>query len=181
MRRTKTAVLAIALCAAITLPAVAQKHPNTRKTYKQVISHLEEQWRQAQANNDVATADKLLADDYQGISAQGMVSTKAETLARIQARQVVVHNLQVTDEKINVHGDTAVVTSQVTVDATNNATQPPTEIHSNFRYTRVYVRYASGAWRITNFESTHIGDAPGRQQHEHAAQPPAPPPVTVKP
>jgi len=165
------------------MSAVGQIHKSQRKTYKQVISRLEEQWRQAQSKGDVATLDKLLADDYIGISAQGMVSTKAETLAHIQAQQLVVHKLEVHDEKIAIHGETAVVTSQVEVDATNNATQPPTQMHSNFRYTRVYVHYSSGAWRIVNFESTHISDRPGREQR--AAQPSAPPtpapPVTVKP
>ncbi len=177
MRRSNTVLLALALCGAIAWPANAQHHKNPRKTYKQVISHLEDQWREAQTNGDVALADKLLADDYIGISAQGMVSTKAETLARIQARQLVVHKLEMRDEKIDIRGETAIVTSHVEVDATNNATQPPTQIHSNFRYTRVYVHYPSGAWRIVNFESTHIGDMPGREAH---AQPPAPP-VTVKP
>ncbi len=170
-------MLAFALCAAITLSAVAQNHKNSRKTYKQVIAHLEQQWLQAQTKSDVATLDKLMADDYIGISAQGMVSTKAETLAHVQAQQLVVHKLEVHDEKIAIHGETAVVTSQVQVDATNNATQPPTPIHGNFRYTRVYVHYPSGAWRIVNFESTHISD---KQGHDLHPVPPAPP-VTVKP
>jgi len=178
IRRSNTVILALALCAALTLPAVAQKHSkNLRKTYKQVIAQLEEQWLQAQAQGDVAALDKLLADDYTGISAQGMVSTKAETLAHVQARQFVVHDLQVHDEKIAIHGDTAVVTSRVELDAINNATQPPSPIHSHFRYTRVYVRYPSGAWRIVNFESTHISDKPGREPH--SAEPP--PPVTAIP
>jgi len=167
MRGFNSAVLAIALCAAIALPVSAQHRQ--KKTYKQVIAGLEEQWRMAQANNDVATVDKLLAEDYIGISSQGMVSTKAETLARMQARQVVVHKLEVRDEKIAIHGDTAVVTSEVEVDATNNATQPPTQIHSSLRYTRVYLHYPSGAWRIVNFESTHINDRPHSREDSPAA------------
>ena len=152
-------IAVILLCALAALPAAAQHHQ--KKTYKQIISHLEQQWRDAVSNNDVATLERLLADDYIGISAQGMVSTKAETIARMQAHQLVVHSLEVHDEKIAIHGNTAVVTSQVDVDAVDNATSPPRAIKSRFRYTRVYVRYPSGNWRITNFESTHIRDMDG--------------------
>jgi ketosteroid isomerase-like protein len=152
-------LLSLLLCAAFALPAVAA-HPK-KATYKQVIAQLEAQWLEAQRTNDTATIDKLLSDDYIGISAQGMVSTKAQTLTRMQARQVVVKNIDVQDQKISVHGNTAIVTSQVMVDAINNGMQPPTEMHSRFRYTRVYLHYPSGAWRIVNFESTHISDIPG--------------------
>jgi ketosteroid isomerase-like protein len=147
------------LCATLTLPAVAQH--GRKKTYKQVIAQLEDQWFQAQRTNDAAAIDKLLSDDYTGISAQGMVSTKAQVLARMQTRQIVFNQLDVQDQKISIHGDTAVVTSQVDVDYTNNATQPPAHIHNRLRYTRVYLHYPSGAWRIVNFESTHIADLPG--------------------
>ncbi len=48
-----------------------------RRPTNSMIAQLEEQWRQAQRTNDAATIDRLLSDDYIGISAQGMVSTKA--------------------------------------------------------------------------------------------------------
>jgi ketosteroid isomerase-like protein len=161
--RPARALSSLLLCAAFALsaavPASAQHHQ--KKTYKQEIEQLEEQWRQAQLTNDAATIDKLLSDDYIGISAQGMVSTKAQAVARIQARQTVLNKLDVHEQKISIHGETAVVTSQVEVDATNNSTQPPTHVHSKLRYTRVYLHYSTGAWKIVNFESTHISDMPG--------------------
>jgi len=155
--------LGLLLCALLALAAAApaQAQHDKKKTYKQVIAQLEEQWRQAQMNNDAAAIDKLLSDDYIGISAQGMLSTKAQTLARIQARQVTINKLDVQDQKIAVHGDTAVVTCQVEIDASNTASNPPVHVHSRLRYTRVYLHYPSGAWRIVNFESTHIADIPG--------------------
>jgi len=150
---------AILTCILLALPVGAQQH-HTKKTYKQVIAALEEQWRQAIKADDTAAIDHLLSDDYIGISSQGMVSTKADTLTRMKAHQMVIDSLDVQDEKINVYGDTAVVTSLVEVNGTNNSTQPPTAIHSRLRYTRVYRHYPSGSWRIVNFESTHISDMP---------------------
>ncbi len=157
------------LCATFVLPAVAQHE--RKKTYKQVIAQLEDEWFQAQRTNDAATIDKLLSDDYIGISAQGMVSTKAQSVARMQTRQVVINQLTVQDQKISIHGDTAVVTSQVEIDATNNATQPPTHTHNRSRYTRVYLHYPSGTWRIVNFEATRISDLPGVRALENTEQP----------
>jgi ketosteroid isomerase-like protein len=168
------------LCAAFVLPAVAQR--GKKKTYKQVIAQLEEQWLQAVRTNDAATIDKLLSDDYIGINAQGLVSTKAQSLARMQTRQIVINQLDVRDQKISIHGDTAVVTSQVEIDATNNATQPPTHTHNRSRYTRVYLHYPSGVWRIVNFEATRINDMPGSRAIEKAEQPAATPaPAAAKP
>jgi len=155
--RSLRALLTLLLCATIALPVLAQH----KKTYKQQIAALEEQWRQAQLTNDAATIERLLSDDYIGISAQGMVSTKAQAVTRMQTRQVVINTLDVQDQKIAIHGNTAIVTSEVEVDATNNATQPATHVHSKLRYTRVYLLYPSGTWRIVNFESTHIADMPG--------------------
>ena len=160
------ALFSLLLCATPAVPAVAQAQTQhvvkvKKKTFKQQITQLEAQWRQAQLTNDADTIERLLSDDYIGINAQGMVSTKAQAVARIQARQATINTMDVQDQKIAIHGDTAVVTSQVEVDITNNATQPATHVHSRLRYTRVYLHYPSGAWRIVNFESTHISDLPG--------------------
>jgi ketosteroid isomerase-like protein len=171
------------LCTAAVLPAlVVPANAQHKKTYKQVIAQLEDQWFQAVRTNDAATIDKLLSDDYIGINAQGMVSTKAESVARMQARQFTINQLDVRDQKISIHGDTAVVTSQVEIDATNNATQPPTHTHNRSRYTRVYLHYPSGAWRIVNFEATRISDLPGFRAIENTEQPAAAPaPAVTKP
>jgi hypothetical protein len=90
-----------------------------------------------------------------------MVSTKAQALASMQARQIVIHQLTPHDQKISLHGNTAVVTSQMDIDYINNGVQPPVDVHARLRYTRVYLHYPSGAWRIVNFESTRIANLPG--------------------
>ena len=62
---------------AITQPAFAGPafpHHPTRELHKE-IETLEMQWRDAQLNNNVAVMDKLLADDYIGISASGTIET----------------------------------------------------------------------------------------------------------
>jgi hypothetical protein len=55
--------------------------PHHESAHKE-IEGLELDWRQAQLTNNVSEVDRLLADDYLGISANGTLETKADELAR---------------------------------------------------------------------------------------------------
>ncbi len=68
------------------MPAWNQPLHEKKHAAKQQVEALEEQWRQAQLGGDVATMDKLLSDDYIGITMTGQVNTKAQQLDRMQAR-----------------------------------------------------------------------------------------------
>jgi ketosteroid isomerase-like protein len=121
------------------------------------IEALEMQWRQAVIANDVGQMDHLLADDYIGISANGTVETKAQALALRKAGTVKISQLDLTDLKVRVYGDTAVVTSQADLQGTNGQSN----ISGNYRYTRVYNRRL-GQWKIVSFEASRMHDADAR-------------------
>ncbi|GGH03836.1 hypothetical protein GCM10011586_19780 [Silvibacterium dinghuense] len=125
------------------------------------IEALEEQWRQALISNNVGQMDHLLADDYIGISANGTVETKAESLAQRRAGTMRITALDITDMKVRVYGDTAVVTSQAHIEGTNGQSS----IGGNYRYTRVYNRRL-GQWKIVSFEASRMHDADARQHHD---------------
>ena len=46
------------------------------------IEGLELDWRQAQLTNNIPAVERLLADDYLGISANGTLETKADEITR---------------------------------------------------------------------------------------------------
>jgi hypothetical protein len=46
------------------------------------IEALELEWRQAQVTNNVAELDRLLSDDYLGVTANGTLETKADELTK---------------------------------------------------------------------------------------------------
>jgi ketosteroid isomerase-like protein len=121
------------------------------------IETLEMQWRQAEISNDVGQMDHLLADDYIGISANGTVETKAQELAQRKAGTVKINQLELTDLKVRVYGDTAVVTSRAELQGTNGQSN----IGGNYRYTRVYNRRL-GQWRIVSFEASRMHDTDAR-------------------
>ncbi len=132
-------------------PAAAERHERKRLERAE-ISTLEAQWRRAQLAEDITTMDKLLADEFLGVTASGQVVTKAQQLDRMRTRKLDLTRLDVLDTKIKISGNLAVVTSLAQLDG--QADGAP--FRGSFRYTRVYQRVGRGAWKITNFEATRV-------------------------
>jgi ketosteroid isomerase-like protein len=122
------------------------------------IDQLEDAWRNAILKANTAVMDRLLADDYLAITASGLVQTKAQTLANLKSGRMHMASLSVSDRKVRFYGRTAVVTSLAAVQAST----PDGELSGNYRYMRVYVRDASGTWKIVSFEASKI-----RENGEH--------------
>jgi ketosteroid isomerase-like protein len=169
--RIGLAVFVLVAGAAFVLPARADApHPKRKDEYKHQVEKLEEVWRTAQLNGDADAMDKLLSDDYVGITMTGQVVTKTQQLERMRSRNTVLTKISLSDVKVKMIGTTAIVTSQADVDGTNDG-QP---MHGTYRYTRVYSRLPSGTWKITNFEATRVGLPPPPRDRHH--QPGAPGP-----
>ena len=128
---------------------------------KRQVEALEEQWRQAQLVGDVTTMDKLLSDDYIGISITGQVNTKMQQLDRMRMHKVMLTKLDLGERQVKLIGSIAIVTSRAEVEGTNDGLP----IKGTFRYTRVYQRLPSGAWKITSFEATRV---PGLRSRDRA-------------
>jgi ketosteroid isomerase-like protein len=152
-------LLAVLLCAGTIFaqPQGANAPHLKKEVYKGQVEKLEESWRTAQLNGDVAAMDKLLSDDYVGITMSGQVVTKTQQLDRMQRRQMVLTKIVLSDVKVRLIGTTAIVQSRADVDGTNEGNP----MHGTYRYTRVYSRLPSGVWKITNFEATRVGPPPG--------------------
>ncbi len=140
-------------------PVMAQQpagesHESHRKKHdlKRQVEALEEKWRTAQLAGDVSTLDRMLSDDYIGISMYGQVSTKAQQLDRIRKRQLVITKIDLDDCKVKVLEAVAIVTCKANVEGINEGDSTK----GNYRYTRVYQHLSSGEWKITSFEATAI-------------------------
>ena len=108
-------------------------------------------------NGDVAAMDRLLSDDFVGITMNGQVVTKMQQLDRLRRRTMVLSRIDLKIEHVRLIGmTTAVVQSMAEVEGSSDG-EP---IHGTFRYTRVYFRQPSGIWKITNFEATRVGPPP---------------------
>jgi ketosteroid isomerase-like protein len=175
-RRASTVTIAMMLAACVLIlfqagSAAAQPH---RKSHdlKQQVEELEQQWRTAQLAGDIATIDKLLSEDYIGISLNGQVNTKAQQIQRISTRRVAITKLDLSEMKVKLIGSIAIVTSRAQVEGTSDNVS----VKGNYRYTRVYQHLPNGAWKITSFEATRL---PQPQAANEA--PPNPPRVAENP
>ena len=148
LHKSQLAALLLLLCVA-NLAAGAVRRPHHKLAITQ-IEQLEGEWREAQLTADVAAMDRLLSDDFLGITAAGKVVTKAQQLERMRSRQFVIKALTVEDIKIKLIGGIAIVTSLANVDGVADGET----MRGSFRYTRVYQRVAGGTWKITSFEAT---------------------------
>jgi ketosteroid isomerase-like protein len=136
-----------AFCANWNQPLHEKKHDAKRQ-----VEALEEQWRQAQLAGDVAVMDKLLSDDYIGITMTGQVNTKTQQLDRMRMHKIALTKLDLGDRQVKLIGSIAIVTSRAEVEGTNEGAP----VKGTYRYTRVYQRLPSGGWKITSFEATRV-------------------------
>jgi ketosteroid isomerase-like protein len=149
------------LGAAIVAPGIAQTgHPgglprSQRHEYRHEIEQLEEAWRTAMVKGDSAALDKLLADDYTGITAKGAIQTKDQAIQNLKSGALQLTALEISDRKIRVYGATAVVTSVAEL----TGSKSDQEVTGRYRYTRVYVRNPQGQWKIVSFEASRIQEA----------------------
>ena len=152
-------VLALATCA---IPlyagvALAQKHESRHE-----IDQLEDEWRDAVLTANTKALDSLLAYDYMAISPSGTLQSREEALENLRSGRVHFTKLDVTDRKVRFYGATAVVTSLANIQATT----PDGQVAGNYRYTRVYVRNAQGAWKIVSFEASRVREPGPHKRNE---------------
>ena len=142
------------------LPSPGGVLPHRADKQHKEIEAAEDQWRDAMLSNNVADMEKLLADDYIGITANGTIETKAQALALRKAGTIRITKMDLSDTKIRLYADTAVVTSRAEINGSNGER----DISGHYRYTRVY-NYRMGRWQIVSFETSRMRDPNSLQKH----------------
>ncbi|MEO6982958.1 MAG: nuclear transport factor 2 family protein [Edaphobacter sp.] len=160
-------VVAVATCtivAATYVPLASAAGSRARKhDVKRQVEALEEQWRTARLTGDMATMDRLLSEDYIGISMTGQVSTKAQQLERVRDHRTTLTRLDLVDMHVKLIGSIAIVTSRAEVQGLNEGRV----VAGTYRYTRVYQRVSNGNWKITSFEATRIKSREARDSKQN--------------
>jgi ketosteroid isomerase-like protein len=99
----KISIIAVVLALCIPYLAAAQ-------SVEQQLKKLEMQWANAGVKKDLAVIDRLLADDFTTTDPEGEVFTRAEEIAVLKSGEDVVFSAALSDIKVHVYGDAAVVT-----------------------------------------------------------------------
>ena len=100
---------------------------------------------------DIDALAKVTADDYTLITAAGAMSDKAQMISAFKSGQSKITVDDVSDMKVRVYGDTAIVTGKVNV----KGTLAGKDATGTQLYTRVYVK-KGGHWTSVALQQTRV-------------------------
>jgi ketosteroid isomerase-like protein len=118
---------------------------------EQALLQLEREWEQANAKNDTAALDRLLAPEFVSTDSDGRLTTRAEMFARRKSGQVKFTVFTQDDYQVRVIGDTAIVTGRSTIKGTRDGK----DWSGQERWTDVFVR-RNGRWQAIATHSSRI-------------------------
>ncbi len=144
MKRTSTvfATTALFVLAMLCVSASAQ-------SVEEQIKKMEIDRAAAVVKGDVAKLDQETSDDYTLITAAGQISDKAQMISAFKSGQSKLSVDTVSDMKVHVYGDTAIVTGKADVKGTLGGK----DATGQMLFTRVYVK-KGGHWVAVALQQT---------------------------
>jgi len=118
---------------------------------EQAVLKLEQQWEDALIKSDVAALERIYDDSLIYTHSSGGVDNKSAYVDAIKSGVTKYQSMKRDDIKVNVYGNTALVTChwEVHVLARGN------KIDTNARYLHVYVKQRDG-WKMVAHQATRI-------------------------
>jgi ketosteroid isomerase-like protein len=101
--------------------------------------------------NDTAALDRIYANDYTLVNPWGAITTKEQRLAAIKSGELKYESVSFDEPNIRSYGDTAVVTSKVTVKGQDKGQ----DMSGQYRVTLTFVKM-KGAWQLAAAQNTRI-------------------------
>lgn len=126
------------------------------------LMQMERDWSAAYLKHNTSVISRMLADDYIGIDGRGIITNKAQEIEEAAApalgtpppaRQVISDT--VTDMKVRVYGEAAVITGRTIEKVLSNGK----ELDIQYRRTTVYVK-RQGRWQCVSFHGSRIIEPP---------------------
>lgn len=123
-----------------------------KKTSEQEIRQMIEKYRTAILQRDIATLEKIWADDYVFVNAAGDVLTKADRLANVKSGATTLDSINQEESiAVRVYENSAVATSRVTLKGQYSG-EP---ISGQYRSTHVWVK-GPGGWQLVSNQLTAL-------------------------
>jgi ketosteroid isomerase-like protein len=116
---------------------------------KKIIAALDTQYQAAVKENDAATMDRILADDFILVTGSGKTYTKADLLEEARSGRVTYERQDDTNQTVRVWGDTAVITALLTEKGTDDG-KP---FDKTVWFSDTYLRTPAG-WRYVFAQSS---------------------------
>jgi ketosteroid isomerase-like protein len=123
---------------------------------EKAVAALDGQYQEAVKKNDVATMDRILADDFVLVNGQGQTQTKGDVLKESGRGTIIYEQQDDTNRAVRVWGNTAVVTALLWVKGAEEAKS----LDYHLWFSDVYVRTPTG-WRyVFGQASLRLPEAP---------------------
>ena len=110
--------------------------PDDSEQQKQILLKLTDELTTAKVRRDVATVDRILADDYIFTNPAGLFANKAEYLEGARIDTATYESVNNYDQVVRIYGDAAVVAGSTTV----KGRYGERDIGGRFRFTNMYVK-----------------------------------------
>jgi ketosteroid isomerase-like protein len=117
------------------------------------LKKLETERAAAVVKGDLATLEEQTSDDYVLITMNGRMADKSQMLNGFKSGQSKVTSNDLSDMKVRVYGDTAVVTGKADVKGTLGGQDATGQV----LFTRVYVK-KNQRWQSVSFQQTRVSN-----------------------
>ena len=117
------------------------------------LKKLETDRAAAVVKGDVATLEKQTSDDYTLINMYGQMSGKSQMVDNFKSGQTKLTTDNISDMKVRVYGNTAVITGKADVEGTIAGKEAKGQV----AFTRVYVK-KGGSWQSVAFQQTLVSN-----------------------
>jgi ketosteroid isomerase-like protein len=114
-------------------------------TVAQSLMDMEQQWNKASKAGDADALAAFLADDLVYLDSDGTMRTKSEVLARTKKAKWTV--MELSDMKVTMHGNTAVVTGAWMGKGTDGAGKA---VDAKERWADTWVKQSNGKWQCVS-------------------------------
>lgn len=150
MNRIAFAVSLTVLAFAVAIQAQTPAQTKTGSVEQELIK-LENEWADAWVKSDVAFFDRIEANDYTWTAPWGEVWTKARDLALLKSGDSVITSWVLSEMKVRVYRDAAVVTGRCAVKETYKGK----DVSDQYRWTDTWIKRA-GQWQCVAGHSSVI-------------------------
>ena len=141
----------VGILSALCCSAFSQSKGRPAAGAEGAVMGIERELLNAILKGDASASERHLADTYVFTGPDGMVENKAQAIADLKSGDLKLQSASLDDAKVQVYGDTAVVTYS----SNDKGTYKGKDISGKTRWTDVFVKQ-NGSWRVVASHGTML-------------------------
>jgi len=118
---------------------------------EQSLMHIEQEMDDAVVKGDTSASERYLSDNCVITDPGGIVMDKTRSISDLKSGDLKIESSKLEDMKVQVYGNTAVVT----YGTTDKGTYKGKDISGKYRWTDVFVK-RNGRWQIVADQATRV-------------------------